>query len=129
MQISVLGASAMATAAAAPSCEVKVRVVDPVGDIVPKAIVKISDTAGAKPVGSGTSNEQGEFSSRIAPGVYSLQVESPGFASYRRELTCKASETLSVDAPLRLGLMGDVVEVAPKPFPVLGKLRSLFHRH
>jgi hypothetical protein len=129
MQISVLGASAMASAAAAPSCEVKVRVVDPVGDIVPKAIVKISNRAGAEAVSNGTSNEQGEFSSRIAPGVYSLQVESPGFASYRRELTCKTAETFSIEAPLQLGLMGDVVEITRKPFPVLGKLRSLFHRH
>jgi hypothetical protein len=128
MQISVLGASAMATAAAAPSCEVKVRVVDPAGYVIPKAIVKLSNTAGAEAVSSGKSNEQGEFSSRIVPGVYSLQIESPGFFSFRRELTCKTSETVSVEAPLRIGDMGEIVLVTPKPFPIFGKLRALFHR-
>src|SRR5215831_19007350 len=33
VQISVLGASAMASAAAAPNCDVKVRVVDPAGAV------------------------------------------------------------------------------------------------
>jgi hypothetical protein len=129
MQISVLGASAMASAAAAPSCEVKVRVVDPTGATIPKAIVKVSKAADAEAVSSGTSNEQGEFSGRIAPGMHSLQVESMGFMSFRQELACKASETVSVDAPLQLVLMGEVVEVQSKPFPVLSKLRSLFRRH
>jgi hypothetical protein len=57
MQISVLGASAVASAAAAPSCEVKVRVVDPTGVVIPKAIVKISKAAGAEAVNDGTSND------------------------------------------------------------------------
>jgi hypothetical protein len=52
-----------------------------------------------------------------------------GFMSFRQELACKASETVSVDAHLQLVLMGEVVEVQSKPFPVLSKLRSLFRRH
>jgi hypothetical protein len=68
---------------------------------------------------------QGELSNRIIPGIYSLQVESMGFVSFRQELTCKTSETVSVD-PLRLGLMGEVVEVKSEHSAVLRKLRSLF---
>jgi hypothetical protein len=128
MQISLLGASAVASAAAAPDCELKVRVIDPAGYIVPKAIVKIAKTAGAEAVTSGTSSDQGEFTGRIASGTYYLQVESPGFMSFQQQLTCKASEIVSVDAPLRLGLMGDVVEIRPDRFPLLAKLRSIFHR-
>jgi len=127
MQISLLGASAVASAAAAPSCEVKVRVVDPSGAVVPQAVVKISNAAGAEAVNSGMSNDEGEFRGRIAPGMYSVQVESPGFMSFQQQLACKKSETVSVAAPLRLGLMGEVVEVRSKPF--LAKLRSLFRRH
>jgi hypothetical protein len=129
MQISVLGASAVASASAASSCEVKVRVVDPIGEIVPNAIVKISRAADAEAASSGASNRQGEFSERIAPGMYSLQVESAGFMSFRQELTCKASKTVSVEAPLRLALMGEVIEVPSKPSSVFGKLRAFFHRH
>jgi hypothetical protein len=114
--------------AAAPSCEVKVRVIDPTGAIIPKAIVKISKAADAEAWSSGTSNEEGEFSGRIAPGRYSLQVESVGFMSFRQELTCTTWETVSVDAPLQLGLLGEVVEVRSKPFPLLGKLLSLIRR-
>jgi len=129
VQISVLGASAMASAAAAPNCDVKVRVVDPAGAVIPKAYVKISRAADAEFVSSGMSDVEGEFSDRIAPGVYSLYVESLGFTSFEQELTCRRSEAVSVDAPLRLGLMGDVVEARSKPFPILGRLRSLFRRH
>jgi hypothetical protein len=128
MQISVLGASAAVSAAAAPTCTVKVRVVDPSGAVVPKAGVNIRNTAGAEAVSSGTSSDQGEFSGRIAPGVYTLQVESPGFNSFQQPVTCKASETIAVDAPLRVGLLGEVVEVQSKPSPVWSKLRSLFRR-
>jgi hypothetical protein len=128
MQISVLGVSAMASAAPAPSCDVRVRVVDPTGTMIPKAIVTISKVGDAEALSSGTSNEQGEFSGRMAPGIYSLQVESPGFASFRQELTCRESEAVSVDAPLRLGLMGEVVEVKPKSSPILDKIRALFRR-
>jgi len=129
MQISVLGASAVASAAAAPSCEVKVRVIDPLGDILPNAVIKISNAVGAEAVSSGASNEQGEFSDRIAPGVYSLHVESMGFALFQQELTCKRSETVRIEAPLRLGLMGEVIEVSAKPPSVLDKLRTFFRRH
>jgi hypothetical protein len=125
-QLLVLGALGVASAAAAPSCDVKVRVVDPAGAIIPKATVKISKVAGAEAV-SGTSNDEGEFSGRITPGIYSVQVESSGFMSFRQELTCKASETVSIEAPLRLGLMGEVI-VVPYRSSVFGKLRSLFGR-
>jgi hypothetical protein len=117
MQISVLGVSAVTSAAAAPSCELKVRVVDPAGAVVPKATVKISQAGGTEAVSGGTSNDQGEFSGQIAPGVYSLQVEYAGFVPFRQELTCKRSETVSVNAPLRFGLMGEVVEVKSARFP------------
>ena len=128
MQISFLGVSAMASAAAAPGCDVRVRVVDPMGAMIPKATVTISKAGDAEAVSSGTSNEQGEFSGRIAPGMYTLQVESAGFVPFRQELTCRKSESVSVEAPLRIGLMGEVVELKPKSSPVLGKIRALFRR-
>jgi hypothetical protein len=132
VQISVLGASAVASAAAAPNCDVRVRVVDPTGAVIPKAIVKIAKVADAELVSSGTSNAEGEFSDRIAPGVYSLHIVSIGFTSFQQELTCRVSENVSLEAPLRLAAMeamGVIVEVRSKPIPILGKLRSLFRRH
>ncbi len=127
VQISVLGASAVASAAAAQTCEVKVRVLDPTGATIPSATVKIEKPDGAEAINNGASNDQGEFSGKIAPGVYSLQVASPGFASFRQELTCRASETVSVKAPLRLAFMGEIIEVKPER-SLMGKLRSLFAR-
>lgn len=133
VQISVLGASAVASAAAspaAPGCDLKVRVVDATGATVPKAIVTVSKAAGAEAPSSGTSNDQGEFSSRIAPGTYSLRVGSAGFAAFQQELSCKESESVSVKVPLQVGaaLMGVVVEVKSERPLVLRKLRSLFSR-
>jgi len=128
LQISLLGVSAVASAAPAPDCELKVRVIDPMGAIVLKATVKIEKAAGAEAVTSGTSSDQGEFTQRLAPGTYSLRVESPGWMTFQQTLTCRASQIVSIDAPLRLGLMGDVVEVKPDRFPLWGKLRSIFRR-
>jgi hypothetical protein len=59
MQISVLGVSAVASAAAAPSCDLKVRAVDATGAVIPKAAVKVSKAADAEAVSSGASNDQG----------------------------------------------------------------------
>jgi hypothetical protein len=52
-----------------------------------------------------------------------------GFMSFRQELTCATWETVSVDSRLPLGVLGEVVEVKSKPFPVLGKLLPLIRRH
>lgn len=127
MQISLLSASSVASAAAAPSCELKVRVVDPLGAPVPKANVEISNAA-AGTVSSAASNDPGEWISRIDPGVYSLRVGSPGLVPFQQDVTCKLSETVSVSASLHLAaLMGEVVDVTPKPF--LNRLAALFRRH
>jgi hypothetical protein len=109
---------------------VKVRVVDPGGASVSNAVVRVFNAGGAEAVSSGTSNQQGEFSGRIAPGVYSLQIESPGFMAFHQELNCKAAETVSVEAPLRIGstLTGVIVMAKPES-PILRRLRSLFRRH
>jgi hypothetical protein len=128
LQISALRASAVASAGAPPNCEVKVRVVDPMGDIAPEATVKIAKAADGEEVSRDTSNNQGEFNDRIAPGIYSLQVEYGGLVSFQQKLTCKASETVSVKAPLRLAAMGEAVEVKSEGSPLLRKLRSLFRR-
>ncbi len=145
IQISVLGASAVASATAAPGCEVKVRVFDAAGAAVPNVTLKITEPAGTETIG-GRSNDQGEFSASIAPGAYSLQVESAGFAPFRREITCTTSEPVSVEAPLQIGLTGEVVIIAeptqmplanltptyppsmlvPKRPSVFDKLRSFF---
>jgi hypothetical protein len=133
-QISVLGASAAlsatASAAVAPGCEVKVRVVDPGGTSISNAAVRLSNADGAGAVSSGTSNQEGEFSDRIAPGAYSLEVKSPGFMAFHQELTCKAAEAVSVEAPLRVGttLTGVIVMAKPES-PILRRLHSLFRRH
>ena len=117
MQISLLGASAIASAATAPTCEGNVRVVDPSGAVVPQAVVKIASGAGAGAVSSGTSNDRERgLAAELLQGTYSLQVESPGFMPFQYELTCKKSETISIDAPLRIGLMGEVIEVKSKAF-------------
>lgn len=129
LQISILGASAAASAAAASNCEVKVRAVDLAGAVIPKATVKIAKTAGAEAVSNGATNDRGEFNERIASGIFSLRVESPGFTPFQQELSCQASETVSIEAPLRIQvLMGAVIEVKSEPSPVWRKLRSLFRR-
>jgi hypothetical protein len=106
---------------------VKVRVVDPIGEAFPQATVRISRAADAEVASSGMSDSQGEFSGRIAPGVYSVLVAAAPFRSFQKQLTCKKSGVVSVAAPLQMMLMGEVVEIKQRPF--LGRLASLFRRH
>ena len=119
----------MASAGTAPNCDVTVRVVDVTGAAIPRALVKLSKSAGAETVG-GASDDRGEFSGSVAPGVYSLAVEAPGFSTLRQEFACKTSEAVSVDVQLQIGvLLGEVVEVKPGHASLWEMFRSLFRRH
>jgi hypothetical protein len=129
IQISVLGASAVASAAAAPSCEVNVRIVDPIGTVIPGAKLRIAKASATEGVSYATSNFEGEFSGSFDSGTYALQVDAPGFVSYRHELTCKASEIVSVEVPLQVGsFMGEVVEVTTGRSAVVEKPSLFFRR-
>lgn len=131
VQISILGASAALTATAAPDCALKVRVVDPSGATIPRANVEILNADDGKTASNGVASEGGELEGQIAPGTFSLQVQSPGFASSRQEFSCHASESVSVEVPLQVGStdMGEIIAVQPARPSVAARLRSLFRRH
>jgi hypothetical protein len=128
LQISLLGASAAVSAAAASPCAVKVQVLDPSGAVIPQAAVSIAKAGMDEAVSSGTADGLGKFDGQIDPGSYTLEVKSPGFVHFQQDLSCKTSETVAVKAPLRREFMGEIVMVKPDPFSLVKKLGSLFRR-
>src|SRR5438093_1443915 len=76
--------------AAAQSFQLTGRVVDSQGGVVVGASVTITGVSGGGPVTERTTAD-GTFSFKaVAPGRYSLQVESPGFVTWRREVVAAA---------------------------------------
>lgn len=63
---------------------------DPNGAVIPRASIKALDEKGISSIVS--SNDQGKFEIRLAPGLYALEVSCPGF------ITIKYREFLMVNS-------------------------------
>jgi hypothetical protein len=49
---------------------------------------------------------------RLVPGAYEVSIESPGFASYKRQVAVREGEVLNKEVTLEVGAtMGVIVEV------------------
>ncbi|MGH9720786.1 MAG: carboxypeptidase-like regulatory domain-containing protein [Bryobacteraceae bacterium] len=62
---------------------------------------------------AGKTGPEGRYEiSNLAPGLYSLRVECPGFKAFARNLAVRAgSEPQTVDAVLEIGATGSTIEV------------------
>lgn len=90
---------------------VRGRVVDPSGAPVAAAI-EFSDALTGH-VRTTTPNASGEYAfSNLPPGIYLLRAAASGFKTYeRRDLRIEAQSFLTIDIPLQLGAIVEIVRV------------------
>src|SRR5687768_9724588 len=109
--LAVLFAAGTAAAQQGTS-EVRGRVVDPQGAVLPGVSVTVrnQDTGMFRET---VSNDDGTyFVSGIVPGSYEISAELQGFKKYnRRDLRLEIGKTLTLDVPLAVGSLEEVVTV------------------
>ncbi|HEX8072335.1 MAG TPA: carboxypeptidase-like regulatory domain-containing protein [Pyrinomonadaceae bacterium] len=96
------------------------KVTDPAGAAVPGATVTIKN-ADTNAETSGTSNEEGAFNfPLVQPGKYTLTVTSQGFSTAVREgVEVRVADKLTLDVPLQVGGLSDVVTTVASTTPAL----------
>ncbi len=113
------GAAAQTTTPKVPSIaadrkqtesELILELFDPSNALVAGAHVQILDQSGVERA-KGTTNQAGKFRTNLAPGIYKLSIESPGFINPRHAIEIKPNEAVEVHVVLNLATMGVVVEV------------------
>ena len=90
--------------------ELKLELLDPSNALVPGAHVQILDQSGIERA-KGVTDQTGRFKANLAPGIYKLSIDSPGFINPRQAIELKPNETAEVHLALNLAMMGVVVEV------------------
>jgi len=133
MGVSALFAQARAFAQTGSACRVQLKVTDMTGAGVPGAHAQL--LRGEESVANGKTSDDGTFATAALPsGSYNVQVEAPGFLSYRLQnlqLKCERQQLVNIEVPLQIGgLMGDVVEIYPTSRfqRVRWRVRYMFHR-
>jgi hypothetical protein len=88
------------------------------GSVIARAEIKVINHQ-TKETESLRSNDEGQFSKRdLAPGVYDVIINSPGFKELKFELKVAAGETAVVEATLLVGeLMGRLLIEVPISTP------------
>ena len=115
--------SAKSVQAKQSDAAVLLEVLDPSGAVVPKAQVSILGR-----------NRQSEFAGEtdaagrllvhgLALGSHSVIVVVPGFSTYQQDFEVYGAQTLKLTATVRLGIMGEVIDVRHQSF--FHKLKSL----
>ena len=90
---------------------VKGKVVDPLGAVVPNAVVSLAQAG--KIVTTVKTGQQGEFElTGVEAGMYTLKVEAEGFAILERATVVQSGETSKVDAALEVGALRQQVVVS-----------------
>ena len=115
VRISMLGLAGLTGAAASETCRTDLIVTDPSGAGVVGA--KVSVLQNGKAVGEGNTDTSGHYSSILPAGRYSIEVFVPGFVRFSKEYTAVACEDkgpIQIEAELKLGFVGTVVEVPPR---------------
>jgi TonB family protein len=106
----VLFSSANSPAAAAT--RIAGAVTDPSNAVVPEAMVVLTRNSPPQNNVATTSNNAGEWQfAAVEPGEYVLEVKSPGFRQYRRQLTVGASDPVLVNVRLDIGSIQDSITV------------------
>ena len=80
----ILGPAAFTRAQSSVDGAIDVKVTDPSNSLVPSANVIVTNTA-TNNRASGATDETGRYAVvRLAPGVYTVEINAPGFVTYRQ---------------------------------------------
>ena len=92
------------------------RVYDPSGAVIPGARVIVYDEKGASQ--SAASSPDGQYSvPNLSPGVYRLEVQTPGFARFdMRNIEIAEGAEPRVDASMRIGEIMETIKVEAQGF-------------
>lgn len=105
-------------------------VTDATGAVIPRAEVKLVETASGKSRKSIT-NDRGDFDfAGLQPGTYRIEVSSPGFQSLSRAVTLQARDLATALASLTIGAVNAVVEVEGAAFravPMMAAAPGMVH--
>jgi hypothetical protein len=122
--------------AAAQTCVVTVLVTDPAEAPVPNARVTVVPENGVEAIAEGKVDASGEFVAGVPAGLYSVKVETPGFAQWTRknvEVSCGEERRTPLKAQLKIDVSayGGVVVMVEETHPIkeaLKKPRTFFGR-
>lgn len=112
VHISMLGLAGLTASAADETCKTDLIVRDVTGAGVVGA--KVSILQNGKTVDEGIADASGHYSVGLATGRYSIAVIAPGFVRFAKEYavgTCGEKEPIEIEAELKVGFVGTVVEV------------------
>ena len=88
------------------------RVSDPTGASVPNAQVNVKNTATNETVTVSTNGEGGYTVPFIRPGLYTMNVEAPGFKKYTREKQeFQVGQTATINVQLEVGAANETVTI------------------
>lgn len=106
----------LATGASAQSLSVSGRVTDPQGGVVANASVTLAGAAGTRPLTTRTAADGTFTLGAVQPGRHVLQIDSPGFLTWSKELIVDGG-TAPVSAMLQIaGVIEDVQVSGTAPF-------------
>ena len=100
---------------AAQTTSLQGTVVDAQGGVVPAAVVTATnkDTSASR---KALADDTGSYSfAQLQPGLYAIEVQKPGFATYQSELRLQVNVPARLVIPLEIGKTSDTVNVTPKP--------------
>jgi hypothetical protein len=91
---------------------ISVKAIDAQGAVVPGASVTVTSPVLPAPL-SGTTDSGGVYQvPGLTPGTYVVKITLQGFQTYVREdIIVRQSQTVSIDAPMKLGTMSEEVTV------------------
>jgi len=91
---------------------ISVKAIDAQGAVVPGASVTVTSPVLPAPL-SGTTDSGGVYQvPGLTPGTYAVKITLQGFQTYVREdIIVRQSQTVSIDAPMKLGTMSEEVTV------------------
>lgn len=86
---------------------------DATGALIPNAQLTLTNVDQSRPWRTST-NEAGEYAFlQIPPGRYSLQVESQGFKTFRRDaFTLEVAQILGLDVEMEVGSVNETIQVS-----------------
>ena len=108
MFLMALGLASLATAQSTISGVVR----DSTGAVVANAKVEAASDVLIERVRSVTTNAEGRYAIiDLRPGTYVVTATAPGFATFKQQIEVPANVSVPVDAELKIGSVGEVVNV------------------
>lgn len=107
-----LAAAPLATGQTTGSATIRVLVQDPAGAVVRDASVTVTSERTGEQRTSATSGEGTASFSALAPGTYTVRVETTGFKAFEQRVELNANDTRGIEASLEVGERTETVTVA-----------------